>query len=152
MKFLDNVKKTLTGACVINTVLLITVYALGMMINENFIPTLDRVIGILLFSIALSCANRFLFSGVLNFPIRFLLHFLFTAASFYVMFILWGNYNQNGGAVLVILVLFTLVYGIVAGIVAAVRAVFREKANSKKEYKKVIKKDDDYKSVFSGKS
>lgn len=150
MKALSVIKKIISRGCIINTVLVILLYSLGLLANGNFIPTIDRIFGILLFSLALAGANIFVFSKVLTFPLRLLIHYLFTAFMFYVLFILWGNYSLNGGAAIVIFVMFTLIYGAVAGIVAIVRSIFKEKNNSKKEYKKVIKKDDDYKSVFGG--
>ncbi|MBE6616608.1 MAG: DUF3021 domain-containing protein [Ruminococcaceae bacterium] len=152
MKTLSVIKKIISSGCVINTLLLILTYGLGLLINENFIPTFDRVLGILLFSLALAGANLFLFSKALTLPLRLLIHFLFTTLMFYIMFVLWGSYNQNSGSAFVIVVLFTVAYWTAVGIVSLIRLTNREKTNSKKEYKKVLKKEDDYKSVFGGKN
>ena len=127
-------------------------YSLGLLINENFIPTIDRVFGILLFSVALAAANIFLFSKALTLPLRLLIHYLFTTAMFYIMFILWGSYNEKSSSAFVIVILFTVAYWIVVGVVSLIRLAGKEKDNSKKEYKKVINKEDDYKSVFGGKN
>lgn len=153
LKTLPIIKKIITHGCVLNTVLLIVMYSAGMLINENFIPTIDRVFSLLFFSLALAGANIFLFSRKLNFPLRLLVHYLFTAAIFYVAFILWGGYNGKASGVLIILVLFTLLYGICVGITAAIRSIFKVSGNTKKEYKKVYdKKEDDYKPLFGGKN
>ena len=71
---------------------------------------------------------------------------------FYIMFILWGSYNEKSSSAFVIVILFTVAYWIVVGVVSLIRLAGKEKDNSKKEYKKVINKEDDYKSVFGGKN
>lgn len=152
MKTLSVIKKIISSGCIINTLLLIFTYGLGLLINENYIPTIDRVFGILIFSLALAGAGIFLFSKTLTFPLRLLIHYLFTGIMFYVMFILWGSYNDNSSSVFVILVLFTVIYALIAGIVALIRGAKNKKVNAKKEYKKVLEKEDSYKSVFGGKN
>ena len=134
MKTLLWCKKTLTQACVIYTFLVTAVYLLGNAVDSHMVPTLTMVLSLLAFSFALSCANSFLFSDLLLFPLRLLFHYLATAFVFYITFVVWGGYRSNGGSVLMILLIYTFAYAICAVIVSVYRWLTAESRISKTEY------------------
>ena len=134
MKTLLWCKKTLTQACVIYTFLITSVYLLGSAVDSHMVPTLSMVLALLVFSAALAAANSFLFSEVLLFPIRLLFHYLATAFVFYIAFVVWGGYKDNGGSVLTILLIYTFAYAICAVIVAVYRWLTAESRAAHTDY------------------
>ena len=151
MKNKVKISKILSEGCVINTVLLILLYLIGVSIDPDFIPTLPRVFGILIYSITLAAANYFFFNAKIKRFSRLALHFLMTAAVFCICFVFAGAYKANVGSVLIIVGLYLVIYAIVAGIVAVILSIINADKNEKKEYKKVYEKKHDYNSLFGGK-
>ncbi|MBE6626189.1 MAG: DUF3021 domain-containing protein [Ruminococcaceae bacterium] len=151
MKKTNKLNKIISDGCVINTVLLIVFYIIGVSLDPNFIPTLSRVFGILIYSLALSAANSFLFSSKMKLFSRLALHFIFTALVFFICFVFIGGYKANLGSVLVIVGLYLVIYAVVGGAVALIRSILKADENDKKEYKKVYEKKQDYNSLFGGK-
>jgi len=131
-------KKTLTQACVIYTFLVTSVYLLGSAVDSHMVPTLTMVLSLLAFSVALSCANSFLFSDMFLFPVRLLIHYLATAVVFYISFVIWGGYRDNGGSVLMILLFYTFAYALCAVIVSVYRWLTAEYRTSKTEYSSIF--------------
>jgi hypothetical protein len=151
MKKSANLKKIFSDGCVINTVLLVLLYLLGVSIDPDFIPTLSRVFGILIYSIVLSAANYYFFTSKAKRFTRLALHFLITAAVFCFCFVILGGYKANLGSVLVIVGFYLLVYAVIAAFIALIRSIIKADENQKKEYKKVYEKKHDYNSLFGGK-
>ena len=155
MKKSANLKKIFSDGCVINTVLLVLLYLLGVSIDPDFIPTLSRVFGILIYSIVLSAANYYFFTSKAKRFTRLALHFLITAAVFCFCFVILGGYKANLGSVLVIVGFYLVLYAIIAAFIAItiilVKRIIKADENQKKEYKKVYEKKHDYNSLFGGK-
>ena len=151
MKKSANLKKIFSDGCVINTVLLVLLYLLGVSIDPDFIPTLSRVFGILIYSIVLSAANYYFFTSKAKRFTRLALHFLITAAVFCFCFVILGGYKANLGSVLVIVGFYLVLYAIIAAFIALIRSIIKADENQKKEYKKVYEKKHDYNSLFGGK-
>ena len=151
MKKSANLKKIFSDGCVINTVLLVLLYLLGVSIDPDFIPTLSRVFGILIYSIVLSAANYYFFTSKAKRFTRLALHFLITAAVFCFCFVILGGYKATLGSVLVIVGFYLVLYAIIAAFIALIRSIIKADENQKKEYKKVYEKKHDYNSLFGGK-
>ena len=151
MKKSANLKKIFSDGCVINTVLLVLLYLLGVSIDPDFIPTLSRVFGILIYSIVHSAANYYFFTSKARRFTRLALHFLITATVFCFCFVILGGYKANPGSVLVIVGFYLVLYAIIAAFIALIRSIIKADENQKKEYKKVYEKKHDYNSLFGGK-
>ena len=138
MKTLLWCKKTLTNACVIYTFLVTSVYLLGAMVDSHLVPNLTMILSLLFFSVALSATNSFLFSDILILPFRLAIHYIATTFVFYIAFVVWGGYKDNGGSVITILLVYTFVYIILALIVGLLRRRTAESFNSKNHYKSIF--------------
>lgn len=152
--FLKNllfIKKLLTSGCVIYTFLITAVYLLGVFVDSSWVPTLTMVISLLVFSLVLSIANSFLFSDRLVFALRLLVHYVTTAVCFYVIFVLWGGYAENGGSVLTVFLVYTFAYVIFSVIVGCWRYLTADLRAAEERYVNQFEKKDDYTSVFGGK-
>lgn len=151
MKSSVKLKHIISEGCVINTVLIVAMYALGLTVDAGLIPTFSRVIGVLGYSIVLALANSLFFASKMKVFPRLLIHFLSTAAVFYIMFVLVGGYKASAGSLVAVIASYLVVYAIVAAVVAAVRSILAADKKEKQEYKKVYDKKNDYKSQFGGK-
>lgn len=140
----------LTQACVFYTFLITSVYLLGVSIDSHWIPTTNMVLALLVFSAALAAANSFLFSDKLIFPLRLIIHYAVTTLVFYIVFVLWGGYKDNGGSVLTVLAVYTFAYILCAVIVVIYRWLTAETRAAKSDYKEVFGGKDDYRSQFGG--
>lgn len=147
MNILSKIKKILSQTCVIYTVILTSVYTLGAFVNSSWVPTVHMVYSCLVFSLVLAALNLFLFSDKLVMPLRLLIHFTASSLIFYLMFIVWGGYQSNGGSVITALLVYVFAYILCAAIVAAYRYLTAETVNSKRVY--TAKFDEEYKSQFS---
>ncbi|MBE6540834.1 MAG: DUF3021 domain-containing protein [Ruminococcaceae bacterium] len=142
------IKKILTSACVIYTFLITAVFLLGVFVNSAWVPTLNMVLALLVFSLVLSAANQFLFSEKLVFSLRLLIHFIVTTLCFYIVFVLWGGYKNNGGNVLMVLLIYTFAYVIFTAIVGCYRYLTADLRAAEKKYETQFQKKDDYNSQF----
>ncbi len=142
-------KKLISHSAIIYSLLVTSVYTLGAAVNSAWIPTTKMVYGCLAFSVILSVLNLFLFSRMLIFPLRLLIHYAASALMFYLLFALWGGYLQNGGSVIIALLLYTFSYAMIGVIIGIYRYITSENENSSKKYTK--KFDDSYTSQFGGK-
>ena len=151
MKTLLWLKKVLTHACVFYTVLVTSVYLLGMTMDSRFIPTPAMIAGLLVFSAVLAAANTYLFSDFLNLPLRLAVHFVLTLAAFYISFAVLGGYKENGGSVLVVLLIYIFAYALCAVIVGLYRWLTAELRTSRSDYQTVYPQKDSYDAQFGGK-
>ena len=131
-------KKTVGQACVFYTFFITAVYLLGVYVDYHWVPTLHMVLSLLLFSLVLSAANSFLFSDRLVFALRLLIHFVITTLVFYIVFVVWGGFQANGGSVLAVLLVYTFAYLICALLVFMYRYITAGIRTSGKDYKNVF--------------
>lgn len=149
MNILGKIKKTVSQTCVIYTVILTSVYTLGAFVNSSWVPTVQMVYSCLGFSLVLALLNLFLFSDKLVMPLRLLIHFAVSSLIFYLLFVVWGGYQSNGGSVITALLIYVFAYILCAAIVAAYRYLTSESVNAKKGYSaKFNKPEEEYKSQF----
>lgn len=146
-----NIKNIISSGCVINSVLILLVYVIGVTIDSGFIPTLQIVIGVLCYSLALAFANYLFFSSAMKTFPKLVLHFLSTAAVFYLMFVILGGYRANGGSVAVVLAMYLALYVIVALFTALVRYIINADKKAEQEYKKVFENKHSHSSRLGGK-
>ena len=142
MKQLMWLKKTICSACVFYTFFITSLYLLGVYVESNWIPTLYMVFSLLLFSFVLAAANTFLFSDKLVFALRLLIHYAVTTFVFYIVFVLWGGFQSNGGSVLTALLVYTFAYLICALFVFMYRYVTGESRTNRAEYKSIFEEKD----------
>ena len=151
MKQLMWFKKTIGSACVYYTFFITALYLLGVYVSSSWVPTLHMVFSLLLFSFVLAAANSFLFSDKLVFSLRLLIHYVTTTSVFYIIFVLWGGFQANGGSVLTALLVYSFVYLICALAVFVYRYITAEIRSDKVEYKGVFEKAESYKPQFGNK-
>lgn len=151
MKQLMWLKKNVSNACIFYTFLITSVYLLGVYVNSDWVPTLHIVFSLLIFSFILSVANSFLFSNKLVFSLRLLLHYLITTFVFYIVFVLWGGFQSNGGSVLTAVLVYSFAYIICALFVFMYRYITAETRVAKKEYDNVFESKDTYTAQFGKK-
>ncbi len=144
-------KKTISSACVFYTFFITALYLLGVYVDAHWVPTLQMVLSLLMFSFILSAANTFLFSDKLIFSLRFLIHFVITTTVFYMVFVLWGGFQANGGSVLAALFVYLFVYLLAALLVFLYRYLTAELRTSAKKYENAFDGKDSYQSQFSNK-
>lgn len=146
-------KKTVTNACVFYTFFITALYLLGVYVDSHWVPTLHMVFSLLLFSLVLAAGNSFLFSNRLVFALRLLIHFITTTIVYYIIFVMWGGYQANGGSVLTALLVYAFVYLICALLVFMYHYITSEIRTSNKAYTNAFdgKEKDEYHSQFSNK-
>jgi len=144
-------KKTISSTCMFYTFFVTALYLLGVYVDSHWVPTLQMILSLLLFSFVLSAANTFLFSDRLIFSLRFLIHFVITTAVFYTVFVLWGGFQANGGSVLAALFVYLFVYLLAALLVFMYRYLTSELRISEKKYEKAFDGKESYQSQFSNK-
>lgn len=145
LKSLKLLKTAFTEGCIFYTISITAVYLLGYSVNSVWVPTLPMVMGLLLFSFLLGLADRFLFSDLLVFPLRLILHYVGTAVGFWLLFGVMGGYEGSG---LTVWLIYTFAYALILTIVMVYRWLTADLRNQKQEYSK--KFDDDYKPTFRG--
>lgn len=116
------IKKALTLACVIYTVIISVMFAIGWLISDAatlMVPTPSKALCILAFSVVVGFASLILKNkgtGVL----RFLLHYAVCLAAYVIAFVIGGGVSLTGSAPIIAVLLFTVVYFVVM----ILRAVF----------------------------
>ena len=143
MKITALLKKIINSACVIFTLLFAFIYTLGVTVNPDWIPTIGMMYSLLAFAFVLSAMNLYLFSKNLVLGLRLLIHYVVTALSFYVLFVVASGFMRNGGSALTIMVSFSVTYALFAAVVA----IFNGAKGSDK--KKKTQKKTEYKSMFN---
>ena len=144
-------KKTISSGCVFYTFFITALYLLGVYVDSHWVPTLQMVLSLLVFSFVLSAANSFLFSDKLIFSLRLLIHFVITTIVFYTVFVLWGGFQANGGSVLTALLVYSFAYLICSLLMFMYRYITAESRTAKQEYKNAFDGQDSYKTQFGTK-
>ncbi len=135
--------KIITHGCVYYTIVSLLLYLGGLLfstIEREWIPTLDMLLLLLLFTLSFSAANQMVLLAKIPTAVKLLIHYAVTLLVFYIVFIRWGGFSDSGSAVLVLLFAFTLVYGIGALIFGIVRHIRAGAANRRTEYADQFKK------------
>lgn len=145
------IKKICTSACVIYTFLITAVFLLGVYINPAWLPTVNMVFSLLLFSLILSCANKFLFSDCLIFSLRLLIHYAVTTVCFCIVFVFWGGYKANGGSLITVFLVYTFAYVVFSVITVCFRYLTTDLRASSQKYSKQFEKSETYTSQFTAK-
>lgn len=129
--------KIITHGCVYYTIASLLLYVGGLLfstIEREWIPTLDMLLLLLVFTISFSAVNQMVLHTKLPAALKLLIHYAVTLLIFYVSFIWWGGFSDSGSSVLVILLAFTLLYGIGALVFFIVRHVRDGAKNSRTAY------------------
>ncbi len=137
MKKNNALPSIIKNGCVIFTVITVFSYAAGYLLggkNKEFIPTLKWVLLFLLFSLVLAFANILLKSKKASVGARLGLHFLATAALYFVVVVLCGGFISSGAQTIIAMVLFCILYGIFAAIYAISSSAKVKKENKKEKY------------------
>lgn len=152
MKKLSLIRRIISDGCIFFTIIFLLIYSVGVSVDSARIPTISMTFSLLIFSIILSSMNRFLFSNVLVFALRFLIHYTVVTLSFYTVFVKIGGFAASGGSVITILAVYTIVYLMIAAAVCLVRYIISgtEKRSSDKNSGKTGA-DENYVSIFEKK-
>lgn len=113
MKFLNIIK----NGCVIFAVITLLFYSIGGIVSgaeQEFIPKLAHIWMFFAFSVLLAFANEILKSEKFGIAARLGIHFISTAAIYFVTVVLCGGYIKNGAQTVVALTLFAVLYFIFA--------------------------------------
>ena len=136
------IKKSLTLACVIYTVIISAMFAIGWLMSDTatlMVPTPSKAIYILAFSVVTGFASLLLKkkgTGV----VRFLLHYAVCLAAYVIAFVIGGGVSLTGSAPIIAVLLFTAVY-FVAVMLRAV--ICRDRGGKAKDAR-----NEEYTSVF----
>ena len=112
---------TIKSGCLIFTVITVISYIAGTLLssaNKAFIPTLKWILLFLAFSVVLAFANLLLGSKKASLGAKLGLHFLATAALYFVVVVLCGGFIASGAQTIIAMTLFLVLYGIFAAIFA----------------------------------
>ncbi len=141
MKASGTITNILKNGCVLFTIITLITYGVGAILSnaeKSFIPTLQWILLFFAFSILLSGAAQIMHLDKIALPVRYLLHFLTSAALYTIVVVLCGGFYKNGTMLLLSILLF------IAGYI--VFAVFYSIRNRKRSG--TAKKKEEYKSVF----
>lgn len=131
----------LKNGCVFFTVITLFTYCIGAILSNaerSFIPTLQWILLFFVFSLLLSGAAQIMHLDKIAVSVRYLLHFLTSAALYTVVVVLCGGFYKNGTMLLLSILLFIVGY-----IIFVVLYSIQNRKHSGK-----AKKKEDYKSVF----
>ena len=135
--------KILTHGCVYYTIVSLLLYVGGLLfstIEREWIPTLDMLLLLLLFTVSVSAANQMVLHAKMHTAVKLLLHYAITQIVFYIVFIWWGGFSDSSSMVLVLLLAFTMLYGIGAIIFGIVRHIRAESENRLEKYDEQFRK------------
>ena len=136
-KVFSVLSKIITHGCVYYTLASLLLYVGGLLfstIEREWIPTLDMLLLLLLFTVSFSAVNQMVLHTKLPAALKLLIHYAVTLLIFYIVFVWWGGFSDSGSAVLVLLFGFTLVYGIGALIFTIIRHARASTENTRQEY------------------
>lgn len=142
MKKRIQILDTIKNGCLIFTVITVISYITGTLLsssNKAFIPTLKWILLFLAFSVILAFANLLLKSKKANLGARLGLHFLATAALYFVVVVLCGGFISSGAQTIIALTLFLILYGVFAAVYAVFSSLKKRKKNKKEEYESMFK-------------
>ena len=137
---LTKIKKALSLMCVIYTIIISVMFALGMLLSDSaglLVPTPSKALLFLLFSAILGFASLILKdsgTGVL----RILAHYVLCTVAFILAFVVGGNFPVTGGTSIVAVILFTVFYAVIMIIRAIVCRVKAKKTEKTEEYTSVF--------------
>lgn len=137
MKKSNLLTEIIKNGCVIFTVITIAAYTVGYALSSEsnqFIPTLSWIYMFLLFSLPLAAANIILRDTRRSFTLRILFHFLTTAALYFVVVVMCGDFISSGAQTLIAMALFLIIYGIFALIYGITHSIRSKKQNKKESY------------------
>lgn len=146
MKFRNTVSilcSIIARGCIYYTITSLLLYTGGLLfstVEREWIPTLDVLLLLLLFTVSFSAANHMVVHAKLSMAVKMLIHYAVTLLIFYTVFILWGGFSQRASATFVLLLAFTVIYGIGALIFCIVCHVRSAKKNSRSHYDDQFKK------------
>lgn len=146
MNSLKLLRRAFNEGCIFYTIAITAVYLLGYSVNPLWVPTISMVLGLLCFSFLLGLADRFLFSDLLVFPLRLILHYVGTAVGFWLLFGVMGGFEGSG---LTVWLIYTFAYALIMTIVMTARWLTADLGNRKQEYTKKFE-NDDYNPKFGG--
>lgn len=109
---------------------------LGSLTQTMPVLSLSGLSLISLFCFLFALINCIFRVGRFSMPLKVFLHFISTMASFFVTFILIGQYYKNGQSAAVILMLFAVIYWIFMIVYLIIRALKNAALKDKDEYKK----------------
>lgn len=143
-------KKVLTSACVLFTVM-VTVYSLLILLIYSADPESSMALSALRiflffpFALAVCAANRLFDLDKMDIWLKTALHFIATVLAFYLCLILPIGADMTPTAMLVGIFLFCVVYAIVFAALALTRAKARREVNKQQDYTPVYRKSIDKK-------
>ncbi len=127
--------------CVIFTVIISVMYALGMMMSDSvllFIPTPAKALLMLLFSGILGFASLLLSKEGTS-AARLICHVILCLAAFVLVFVVGGNFSVTGGTGIVAILFYLAIYGIVMAVRAIICRKYRKNKIDSEEYTSVFK-------------
>lgn len=144
-KIAKGIGNILTGACVINTVIITLLYTIGHFFMNNdggkaWIPHFGMMWMVLGISVAFSVAERFFALGG-NIYIRLAGHFFISLVGFILIFIVGGGYTNRSAHVFIAICIFLILYAAIMGVRLGLKGFFKRKKNA----------GEDYSSMFDGK-
>ncbi len=141
MKAGSTITNIFKNGCVLFTIITLFTYCIGAILSnaeKSFIPTLQWILLFFAFSLLLSGAAQIMHVDKIAMPVRYLLHFLTSAAFYTVVVVLCGGFYKNGTMLLLSILLFIIGY-----IIFVVLYSIRNRKRSG-----ITKKKNEYKSVF----
>jgi hypothetical protein len=147
MKIFRTIYYALLKACAFYTVISLGFYSIGMAISDSAtfkVPTLSVMFMILGFSAALSALGYIFDIPKLPAALKYIIHFAATGAAFYFIFIVASGVYASGGATLVALASFAVVYTVCMVIRFIIKTVMNNKKLDAAEYENIfdnLKKD-----------
>lgn len=138
---LSMIKRALSFMCVIYTVIISGMYAVGFLLSDSavlLVPTPSKALLILLFSAVLGFASLLLRDSGTG-ALRMVCHYFICTVAFILTFIVGGNFPVTGGTSIVAIILFSLLYAVVMVIRAIVCRVRSKKNEQPEEYTSVFR-------------
>lgn len=134
------IKNALSLMCIVFTVIISVMYAIGLIISDGgalFVPTPSKALLMLLFSAVLGFASLLL-SKDGDSAGKVVIHALLCLGAFILVFVVGGNFPVAGDTSVIATVLYLIVYGVVmVGRALALRGQ-RRKKNDKAEYNSIF--------------
>ena len=125
------------------TVVTLALYIIGTVLvaeHKDMIPTLRTILIVLAFSFVFCAANMLLSVKKLHPVLRVALHYVTTAAAFYILFISTSENRPGGSLTIILLLVYSVIYAAVFAGTAAVRSASRKKTIEKSDYSSIYSK------------
>lgn len=134
------IKRALSLTCVIFTIIISAMYLLGLVMSDSiilFVPTPSKALLMLLFSAVIGFASLLLSKEGTSVG-RLILHVAICTAVYALVFVIGGDFSVTGGAGVIAILLFLVIYGICMAVRFAVCRKYRKKNIDSKEYKSMF--------------